>query len=133
MRKSTQALLTSSESVRRSNRWPLAGTGPRGAAGKRRSQTLRNRQLEAAAWKQQHGKPVDPTEFEREILPLLQGVPLKRLMQATGLSLGYVSQIRRGERTAPALLGQAPKRGAALSQESPAQRSSLHPYRDLLR
>jgi hypothetical protein len=53
---------------------------------------------EAAAWEQQHGNAVDPTEFEREILPLLQGVPIARLVQGTGLSLRYVSQIRRGER-----------------------------------
>jgi hypothetical protein len=59
---------------------------------------MRKRRLEAAEWEQQHGKPVDPTEFEREIRPLLQGVPLARLVQGTGLSLRYVSQIRRGER-----------------------------------
>jgi hypothetical protein len=31
--------------------------------------------------------------------PLIQGVPLSRLQRATGLSLRYVSLIRRGERT----------------------------------
>jgi CRISPR-associated endonuclease Cas1 len=69
-----------------------------GAASKRRSQTMHKRQLEAAAWEQQHDKAIDPTDFEREILPLLQGVPLSRLAQLTGLSLRYVSLIRRGER-----------------------------------
>jgi len=59
---------------------------------------MRKRQREAAAWGQQHVKTVDPSSFEREILPLLQGVPLKRLVQATGLSIRYVAQIRRGER-----------------------------------
>ena len=34
-------------------------------------------------------------------LPLIQGVPLRRLPRATGLSLRYVSLIRRGERTPP--------------------------------
>jgi hypothetical protein len=69
-----------------------------GAASKRRSQTMRKRQLEAATWERQHANAVDPAEFEREILPRLQGVPLNRLVQATGLSLRYVSQIRRGQR-----------------------------------
>jgi hypothetical protein len=36
--------------------------------------------------------------FRREILPLIQEVPLRRLVEATGLSLRYCSLIRRGER-----------------------------------
>lgn len=35
--------------------------------------------------------------YQREILPLIH-VPLSRLQRATGLSLRYVSMIRRGER-----------------------------------
>jgi hypothetical protein len=50
-------------------------------------------------WDERHGKLVDLSAFEREILPRIQGVPLSRLQQATGLSLRYVSLIRRGERT----------------------------------
>jgi hypothetical protein len=46
----------------------------------------------------QFGKVVDLTVFEREILPLIREVPLSCLVGATGLSLRYVSQIRRGER-----------------------------------
>ena len=45
------------------------------------------------------GKLVDLSAFERDILPLIQRVPLSRLRAATGLSLRYVSLIRRGERT----------------------------------
>jgi hypothetical protein len=36
--------------------------------------------------------------FQRDILPLIQEIPLSRLQQATGLSLRYVSLMRRGER-----------------------------------
>jgi hypothetical protein len=54
--------------------------------------------VELAEWEQQYGKLVDLTAFQREILPLIQDVPLSLLVKATGLSLRYVSQIRRGER-----------------------------------
>ena len=64
----------------------------RGAANARRKAEIRN-------WEQQYGKLTDLSAFEREILPLIQNVPLSRLAKTTGLSLRYVSQIRRGERT----------------------------------
>jgi hypothetical protein len=51
------------------------------------------------SWDDQHGKLVDLSAFQRDILPLIQNVPLGRLQRATGLSLRYVSLIRRGERT----------------------------------
>jgi hypothetical protein len=54
---------------------------------------------EAGDWDEQPGKLVDLSAFQRDILPLLQEIPLSRLQQATGLSLRYVSLIRRGERT----------------------------------
>jgi hypothetical protein len=37
--------------------------------------------------------------FKREILPAIADVPLSKLQRTTGLSLRYVSQIRRGEKT----------------------------------
>lgn len=52
----------------------------------------------AREWDEAHGKLVDLSAFEREILPLIQDVPLSKLQKATALSLGYVSLIRRGER-----------------------------------
>jgi len=64
----------------------------RGAANARRKAEIRN-------WEQQYGKLTDLSAFEREILPLIQNVPLSRLAKTTGLSLRYVSQISRGERT----------------------------------
>jgi hypothetical protein len=53
----------------------------------------------AAWWNEKRGKLSGLTAFQRDTLPLIQNVPLSRLQQATGLSLRYVSLIRRGERT----------------------------------
>jgi len=50
---------------------------------------------EAAQWDRENERP-DPEVFTHEILPLLQHVPLRTMMQATGLSLRYCSRIRRG-------------------------------------
>jgi hypothetical protein len=50
-------------------------------------------------WDEAHGKLVNLSAFQRDILPLIESVPLSRLQRATGLSLRYVSLIRRGERT----------------------------------
>jgi hypothetical protein len=38
----------------------------------------------------------DDREFRRDILPKLQGVTLRRIMEATGLSKRFASQIRNG-------------------------------------
>jgi len=53
------------------------------------------RRKEAAQWDGGNERP-DPEVFTREILPLLQHVTLRKMMQATGLSLRYCSRIRRG-------------------------------------
>jgi hypothetical protein len=61
--------------------------------------TTAERWRELRTWKAENtGNPADPDLFEREILPAIQHVPLRELMWATGLSLPYVSQIRRGEK-----------------------------------
>jgi CRISPR-associated endonuclease Cas1 len=70
-----------------------------GRAAEKRGASNVKRKAELAEWEQQYGKLVDLSAFEREVLPLIQNVPLSRLVKATGLSLRYVSQIRRGERT----------------------------------
>jgi hypothetical protein len=70
----------------------------RGDAGARRSKTMRRHHRQSAEWDAQRGEQEDPDLFAREILPALQDIPLRRLADATGLSLGYVSLIRRGER-----------------------------------
>ena len=69
------------------------------AAADRRAETNITRKRQAREWDEQYGKLVDLSAFQRDILPLIQGVPLSRLRSATGLSLRYVSLIRRGERT----------------------------------
>ncbi len=79
----------------------VAGTDPThgAAAAARRAGANVNRKREAREWDERHGKLVDLSAFQREILPLIQDIPLSRLQKATGLSLRYVSLIRRGERT----------------------------------
>ena len=69
------------------------------AAAVRRAKTNVQRKHEAREWDERHGKLTDLSAFKREILPLIQDVPLSRLVHATGLSLRYVSLIRRGEKT----------------------------------
>ncbi len=65
-----------------------------GNAGRRRAETMRRHHREGS---EQH-EPTDPEEFEREILPAIQTIPLRRLAAATGLSLRYCALIRSGER-----------------------------------
>ena len=68
------------------------------AAGRRAEANI-TRKRQARDWDEQHGKLVDLSGFERDILPLIQDVSLSRLQKVTGLSLRYVSLIRRGDRT----------------------------------
>jgi hypothetical protein len=69
-----------------------------GEAAKRRGRSIAERKRAIREWEREFGKVVDLTVFEREILPSIHGVPLSRLVKATGLSLRYCSQIRRGEK-----------------------------------
>lgn len=64
-----------------------------------RAKTNVSRKRQAREWDERHGKLVDLSAFGQDILPLIEGIPLSRLRQVTGLSLRYVSLIRRGERT----------------------------------
>jgi CRISPR associated protein Cas1 len=53
--------------------------------------------VEAARERQRaHPWPEDLNEFKREILPRLVGVPARALSEATGLSVGYCRQVRKG-------------------------------------
>jgi hypothetical protein len=83
------------------DRKKAAGSDPtHGAdARARRAESNITRKRQAREWDENHGKLVDLSAFQRDILPLIQGVPLSRLQRATGLSLRYVSLIRRGART----------------------------------
>jgi CRISPR-associated endonuclease Cas1 len=69
-----------------------------GQAAVKRGSATAKRKREVAECEKQHGQLVDLSAFEREILPLIGGVSLSRLVRATGLSLRYCSQIRRGEK-----------------------------------
>jgi hypothetical protein len=68
-------------------------------AAARRAEANITRKRQAREWDEEHGKLVDLSAFRRDILPLIQSVPLSQLRRATGLSIRYVSLIRRGERT----------------------------------
>jgi CRISPR associated protein Cas1 len=81
-----------------------------GEAARRRGAATARRKAEIAEWENEYGKLVDPTTFERAILPMIKHIPLSQLQRATGLSLRYVSQIRRGERTPHARHWQAFRR-----------------------
>jgi hypothetical protein len=65
-------------------------------AERKRGATISQRKHANADWEARYGKLTDLGAFEREVLPTIQQVPLSRLVRATGLSLRYVSQIRRG-------------------------------------
>jgi hypothetical protein len=70
-----------------------------GAAGKKRGATMACRRREVRDWNATHPDTiVDPDVFAREILPGLQRVPVTELARATGLTDGYLSQIRRGKK-----------------------------------
>lgn len=69
-----------------------------GEAAKRRGKSTANRKREISEWEREYGRLTDLEVFRSKILPGIQGVPLSRLVRATGLSLRYCSQIRRGEK-----------------------------------
>jgi CRISPR-associated endonuclease Cas1 len=72
----------------------LTGAG-RARIGGRASETV----AEARGWQRTHPWPKDSGEFEREILPALAGVPAHSIAEATGLSVGYCRQIKKGAAT----------------------------------
>jgi hypothetical protein len=67
-------------------------------AADRRATANVQRKSEVRKWDERHGKLTDLSAFQREFLPGIQSLPLSQLVEATGLSLRYVSLIRRGER-----------------------------------
>ena len=56
-----------------------------------------DRVRDARAWQRDHPWPTDLARFEREILPALAGVPVRELVEATGLSDVYCRRIKRGQ------------------------------------
>ena len=85
---------------RRSGADPAHG----GSAGRARGRRNAEHHATIAAWKQHTGEEglendadeTNPMVFTREILPGLQGVPLREMSEATGLTQGYCSFVRRG-------------------------------------
>lgn len=76
---------------------PAEQTGGRSA---RRKRTVRERHKELLRWRSDNfdrAKP-DASVFRTEILPRLQGVGLRELANATGLSRAYCCLIRNGEK-----------------------------------
>jgi hypothetical protein len=66
-----------------------------GPAASARGATQSVRRRDELAWQ---GAPTDPAEFGRDVLPAIAQVPLGILCERTGLSIRYVSLIRRGLR-----------------------------------
>jgi CRISPR-associated endonuclease Cas1 len=97
-----------------------------GKAGQRRSASRKRHAVDRRAWEADHGLQTDPEWFHNELQPRLHDVSLATLAQATGLSAGYLSQVRRGLKTPhvrhwhilAAVLGLPPERATRLvSQE----------------
>ncbi len=76
-----------------------AGSDPMHSPEARRKVSLATAESnrERAAWNREH-EPGDPELFVRDILPVIQSIPLRRLAQATGLSIQHCGMIRRGLR-----------------------------------
>jgi hypothetical protein len=71
-----------------------------GPAGERRAANRKRQRAEQREWEASHTDHVtDPEWFARELLPALQQIPLYTLARATGLSNGYLSQIRLALKT----------------------------------
>lgn len=67
-----------------------------GEAGRKRGGRNAAHVAAVVDWDRQNGKPVDLDWFARDVLPRIQGVPLRLMAEATGLSEGYCSFVRRG-------------------------------------
>ena len=69
-----------------------------GKAAQQRGQSNRQHQHEVAAWNSSNTRP-DPQLFPDTILPGLQNLRIADIAEATGLTPGYCSFIRRGTKT----------------------------------
>jgi hypothetical protein len=70
-----------------------------GAAAKKRGASISRRRDEHRQWIAAHPETMaDPELFASEILPIIRTAPLSELVRATGLTAGYLSVIRRGEK-----------------------------------
>ena len=95
-------------------------TDPRQAAELRgrRAAAIGSRKRRQVAWEAAHpGHPFDPDYFAREILPELAEVKLAAMVEATGLSKGFCSQVRAGKFTPHLSHWSALARLAGVSQD----------------
>lgn len=67
-----------------------------GEAGRKRGRRNADHVRANTEWESSHGGREVDIDFARDVLPLLEGVPLSAMGEATGLSLRYCSLIRRG-------------------------------------
>ncbi|MDQ3692168.1 MAG: hypothetical protein M3464_00875 [Chloroflexota bacterium] len=68
-----------------------------GEAKRKRGEKSAMRRAEERAWDREHGNtPADPETFTRDILPGLAAVPLRAMVEATGLGKSFCSLIRSG-------------------------------------
>jgi CRISPR-associated endonuclease Cas1 len=95
-----QALAATAQIRAREQREQGADSSHGGAAGKRRSATQGRRQAELRDWNASNSDTEsDPEWFRCEVVPRLHNVSLTTLARATGLTPGYLSQVRRGLKT----------------------------------
>jgi hypothetical protein len=89
-----------------------------GDAAIKRGRTMSRRRRELREWHASHGAGcVEPDAFQREILPLLGTVPISDLVRATGLTHGYLSQVRRGKKSPHPRHWEALRQAVARSNE----------------
>jgi CRISPR-associated endonuclease Cas1 len=122
----TERLTTGLATIRRAR---AAGHDPAhgGDAARRRGQTNAEHGRQRAAW---DGPAGDPERFRSDVLSRIADVPVAELARRTGLSLTYVSLIRRGERVPH------PRYWAALAEAPgarPAERRTTPPGRPVRR
>lgn len=74
------------------------GTDPAhgGEAGKARGRRNATHYAAVAEWERAAIEQPEPETFARDILPMLQGISLRKMAEATGLTEGYCSFVRRG-------------------------------------
>lgn len=74
------------------------GTNHGGEVGIKRGRTNATHQAAIQAWERDHSSAYDPADFTTRILPGIQGVPVRTLAKATGLTNMYCLLVRRGDR-----------------------------------
>jgi CRISPR-associated endonuclease Cas1 len=66
------------------------------AAREKRSQTQRQHARRQREWEATRSESADPDSFIRDVRPRLMSMSLRRIQEATGLSLSYCAQVRSG-------------------------------------